>query len=124
MLAGAGLWDDAQAAISNPTTIVVATFKREMRIPASPFGIQLRGLASTSCYEDSTGASANVSAAHDRSFQRRVRQATHTGLHHDHRDQVSAHLGKAPQADETFELASHVRPPMPLAQGIRVLSAQ
>jgi hypothetical protein len=66
---------------------------------------------------------AAVSSAGRRPFEQRVREATQTRLDHGHRDQVPAHLGEVPQADETFELASHVGPPMPLAQGIWVLSA-
>jgi len=44
----------------------------------------------------------------DRPFERCVHETTDAGLDHDHRDQVSARLSKAPQADETFELAGHV----------------
>jgi hypothetical protein len=45
-----------------------------------------------------------------------MREATDTGLDHDDRDPVPPHLGKAQQADETFELAGHLIPPMPLVE--------
>jgi hypothetical protein len=39
VVTGAGLGDDAQAAISSPTTMVVATGSSEERIPCPPDGV-------------------------------------------------------------------------------------
>jgi hypothetical protein len=55
-------------------------------------------------------------------FKGRVGKAADTGLDHGDREPVSPHLGQAQQADESFELAAHGRPPVHLIEQISMTS--